>query len=393
MNKEQFLRTKPHVNIGTIGHISHGKTTLTAALTRVCGRTRTYEEIAGPQGITKSDSKIITVNADHVHYESDLRHYGHVDCPGHADYVKNMIAGAAQMDGAILVVSAIDGPMPQTREHLLLARQVGVPALVVALNMVDLVDDPDLVDLVEEEIRELLTLYGFPGATVPVVRISAKLALAGDPEAEAGVRRLLTAVDLHVPTPLQKLDKPFLMPVEGVKGIPGLGTVATGKIERGRLLPGDEVELIGFGGEVVTTTVKGIETFGLTMTDGLGGDNVGLLLRRVRREQVRRGQVLAAPGSVAPHVRFVAQVYVLPREEGGRHTPIFSGYCPQFFFRTAGVTGRVTLLDDLEMILPGDDVQVEVELGQAMPIEPQLTFAVREGGKTVGAGKVLTILE
>jgi len=390
--KEKFERTKPHVNVGTIGHISHGKTTLTAAITGVLGKPRSVADIAGRHGIVRSDSKIITVTADCVEYETEARHYAHVDCPGHADYVKNMIAGASQVDGAILVVSAVDGPMPQTREHLLLARQVGVPALVVALTMVDAVEDPELIEVVEAEVGELLERHGF-GAEAPVVRVDAPAAARGEPEGVASVRRLMDAVDGWIPAPVQVRDRPFLMPVEGVRSIPGLGTVATGRIERGVLRAGDGVELVGLGDAVRRTVCKGLESFHRTMDSGRAGDNVGVLLRGWRREEVRRGQVLALPGSVRPHRRFRAEVYVLTREEGGRHTPFFDGYAPQFFFRTADVTGATRLPDGVDMCLPGDHVEVAVELVRPVALEPALRFAVREGGRTVGAGKVLEVLD
>ena len=391
--KEQFLRTKPHVNIGTIGHVSHGKTTLTSAITIALGHPVSYEGIAGKRGITRSDSKILTVTADHVEYETERRHYAHVDCPGHADYVKNMIVGAAQMDGAILVVSAVDGPMPQTREHLLLARQVGVPAVVVALTMVDAVDDPDLVDLVEAEVRELLSAHGYPGAELPLVRVSPIQAVRGDQGALAAVRRLMDAVDAWIPAPEPAQERPFLMPIEGVTSAPGLGTVATGRVERGLLRPGDRVELVGLGAEGAVTVVRGLEAFHKALPQAVGGDNVGVLLRSVRREDVQRGQVLALPGSVRGFRRFTAEVYVLTKEEGGRHTPFFSGYQPQFFFRTADVTGALRLPQGVEMCLPGDHVAVEVELRAPLALEERLGFAIREGGRTVGQGKVTALLE
>ena len=391
--KEQFLRDKPHVNVGTIGHVSHGKTTLTSAITIVLGRPMSYVQIAGKRGIERSDSKIITVTADHVEYETERRHYAHVDCPGHADYVKNMIVGAAQMDGAILVVSAVDGPMPQTREHLLLARQVGVPALVVALTMIDAVDDPDLVDLVEEEVRELLVAHGYPGRELPVVRLSPQAAVRGEPEAVAAVRRLMDEVDRWIPAPRPDEERPFLMPVEGVASVPGLGTVATGRVERGRLRPGDKLELIGPGAPQQSTVCRGIEAFHKEVEVARGGDNVGVLLRGLSKDEVRRGQVLIAPGSVRPVSRFAAEVYVLTKEEGGRHTPFFSGYQPQFFFRTADVTGALRLPEGVEMCLPGDHVAVEVALRAPVAVEEQLTFAIREGGRTVGQGKVTRLLE
>ncbi|MGE0706947.1 MAG: elongation factor Tu [Planctomycetota bacterium] len=412
MVKEQFQRTKPHVNVGTIGHISHGKTTLTAAITAFLGRPRTVTEIAGRTGIVRSSSKnrlavlaslaeeassllrfaqSLRVTADHVDYETVRRHYAHVDCPGHADYVKNMITGAAQMDGAILVVSAVDGPMPQTREHVLLARQVGVPAIVVALTMVDRVDDPDLVDVVEEEVRELLRLYGYPGDEVPVVRVDALAASRGEPAALADLARLLEAVDQAIPTPEAELARPFLLPVEGAKSVPGLGSVVTGRVERGRVRPGDTLDLIGRG-VFRPVVVRGLETFHRTLDEAIAGDNVGVLLRGVDRDELRRGQVLAAPGSVRPHRRFAAQVYVLKQEEGGRKTPFFSGYQPQFFFRTCDVTGAAHLVD-ADMCLPGDHVALEVELVAPVPLEERLQFAIREGGRTVGAGQVIRVLD
>jgi elongation factor Tu len=398
MAKEKFERTKPHVNVGTIGHISHGKTTLTSALTRVSAKqfknveVKDYAAIA-KGGTVRSDSKVITIAVSHVEYETQNRHYAHVDCPGHADYVKNMITGAAQMDGAILVVSAVDGPMPQTREHILLARQVGVPAIVVALNMVDAVDDPDLIDLVEEEIRELLKKYEFPGDKLPVARLSALKAMQGDPEAEKQVLDLLAKIDSYIPTPVREVDKPFLMPVEDVFSIEGRGTVATGRIERGKVKKGEELELIGLSNEVKKTTCTGVEMFRKELDEGLTGDNVGILLRGMRKEDIERGQVLAKPGSITPHKKFTAQIYVLKKDEGGRHTPFFSGYRPQFYFRTTDVTGSAKLLGGAEMCMPGDHVEVEVELITPIAMEESLRFAIREGGKTVGAGSVVKILE
>lgn len=398
---EMFERDKPHVNIGTIGHIAHGKTTLTSAITIVLAENgkaeaKSYEDIAGKRGIFRKEGgqggqRIATVTADHVEYETEGRHYAHVDCPGHADYIKNMITGAAQMDGGILVVSAVDGPMPQTREHILLARQVGVPALVVAINMVDAVDDEEMIELVEEEVKELLELYQFPSEEIPFVRISALGAVQGDPEAQAGIRKLMEEVDRYIPTPDRDTEKDFLMPVENVCSIPGRGTVATGRIERGTLLKGDNLELVGLTDEPTATVCTGIEMFHKELPQGLPGDNVGLLLRGVKAENIRRGQVLVKPKSVKPHKKFTAQVYVLKKEEGGRHTPFFSGYQPQFYFRTTDVTGQVTLLDDIQMCLPGDHVTVEVNLEKPIAMEEQLRFAVREGGKTVASGAVVTV--
>ncbi|MBX3470238.1 MAG: elongation factor Tu [Planctomycetes bacterium] len=398
MAKEKFERTKPHVNVGTIGHISHGKTTLTSALTRVSAKkfktveVKDYATIA-KGGTVRSDSKVITIAVSHVEYETDNRHYAHVDCPGHADYIKNMITGAAQMDGAILVVSAVDGPMPQTREHILLARQVGVPAIVVALNMVDAVDDPDLIDLVEEEIRELLKKYEFPGDKCPVVRISALKAMQGDAEAEQQILDLLKQIDDYIPTPVREVDKPFLMPVEDVFSIEGRGTVATGRIERGKVKKGEELDLIGLSTEIKKTTCTGVEMFRKELDEGITGDNVGLLLRGMKKEDIERGQVLAKPGTITPHKKFTAQIYVLKKDEGGRHTPFFSGYRPQFYFRTTDVTGAAKLLGGAEMCMPGDHVEVEVELITPIAMEESLRFAIREGGKTVGAGSVVKILE
>ena len=394
MAKEKFERTKPHVNIGTIGHISHGKTTLTAAITTTLSTDKnkemSYEAIA-KGGTRRSDSKIITIAVSHVEYETENRHYAHVDCPGHADYIKNMITGAAQMDGAILVVSAVDGPMPQTREHILLARQVGVPALCVAINMVDAVDDPDLIDLVEEEIRDLLKMYEFPGDDIPFTRLSALKAMQGDGEAQDQVRALMQTVDDYIPTPERDEDRPFLMPVEDVFSIEGRGTVATGRVERGKINVGDEVELVGLADETKKTVCTGIEMFRKELDSGLPGDNVGLLLRGWKRDQIERGQVLAKPGSVTPHKKFTAEVYVLKKDEGGRHTPFFTGYRPQFYFRTTDVTGSTKLLGDVEMCMPGDHVTVEIELIHPIAMEEQLRFAIREGGRTVGAGSVVSI--
>jgi elongation factor Tu len=401
MAKEVFTRTKPHVNIGTIGHIDHGKTTLTAAISarqahRRGGQAQTYERIAKGGGV-REKGKIITITPAHVEYETDARHYAHIDCPGHADYIKNMITGAAQMDGAILVVAANDGPMPQTREHILLARQVGVPKIVVFLNKVDAVDDPDFLELVELELRELLTRNEFPGDEVPIVRGSALAAMVSGGTDDAACRcidELLDTLDRYVPVPQRLVDRPFLMSVEHVYHIEGRGTVATGRIERGRVKERDEVEILGLR-EPRKATVTGLETFGKTMPEAAAGDNVGVLLRHVKREEVERGQVLAKPGSITPHVRFQAGVYVLSQTEGGRHKPFFPGYRPQFYFRTTDVTGTVTLPEGVEMCLPGDTVELTVDLLSEMPIamDEGLRFAIREGGKTVGSGVVTRILK
>tara|TARA_R110002072_G_scaffold98443_1_gene216540 strand:- start:350 stop:1546 length:1197 start_codon:yes stop_codon:yes gene_type:complete len=398
MAKEKFERTKPHVNVGTIGHISHGKTTLTAAITTTLSagsdavNEMSYEKIA-KGGTRRSDSKIITIAVSHVEYETENRHYAHVDCPGHADYIKNMITGAAQMDGAILVVSAVDGPMPQTREHILLARQVGVPAIVVAINMVDAVDDPDLIELVEEEVKDLLNQYEFPGDDIPFKRVSALKAMQGDAEAQGWVRELMAAVDEYIPTPEREHDRPFLMPVEDVFSIPGRGTVATGRVERGVINVGDEIELVGIKPETRKTTCTGVEMFRKELDRGEPGDNVGLLLRGWKRDEIIRGQVLAKPGSITPHIKYTAEIYVLKKEEGGRHTPFFNGYRPQFFFRTTDVTGSIKLMGGAEMCMPGDHVEVEVELIAPIAMEESLRFAIREGGKTVGAGAVVKIID
>jgi elongation factor Tu len=396
MAKPKFERTKPHVNVGTIGHIDHGKTTLVAAILQVLAKQgkavpKSYAEIA-KGGTVRDETKTVTIAVAHVEYESDKRHYAHIDCPGHADYVKNMITGAAQMDGAILVVSAADGPMPQTREHVLLARQVGVPAIVVALNKVDLVDDPELLDLVELEVRELLSQYQFPGDKVPVVRISSTKALAGDPEAEKQILELIKAVDEHIPEPVREVDKPFLMPIEDVFSITGRGTVVTGRIERGRVKVGDEVEIVGLR-PTQKTVVTGVEMFRKILDAGEAGDNVGCLLRGIEKDDVERGQVLAAPATITPHKRFKAEVYVLSKEEGGRHTPFFNGYRPQFYFRTTDVTGVTKLPSGVEMVMPGDNVNLEVELITPIAMEKAMRFAIREGGRTVGAGRVTEILE
>jgi len=397
MAKAVFERKKPHVNVGTIGHIDHGKTTLTAALSarsqaKYGTTAKNYKDIA-KGGIDRDSTKTVTIAAAHVEYESDTRHYAHVDCPGHADYIKNMITGAAQMDGAILVVSAADGPMPQTREHILLARQVGVPKIVVFLNKVDLVDDPELLELVEMEVRELLNKYNFPGDDTPIIRGSSKPALENpkDDKACEPIDKLIATLDEYVPIPQREIDKPFLMPVEDVFSIKGRGTVATGRIERGKCKIGDPVEIVGFG-ETKNSTITGIEQFQKTLDEGIAGDNVGVLLRGIEKEQIERGQVLCAPKSIKPHTKFEAEVYVLTKEEGGRHTPFFTGYRPQFYFRTTDVTGAAKLLGGAEMVMPGDNVTMEVELGSPIAMEEKLRFAVREGGKTVGSGVVTKIL-
>ena len=391
MAKEKFARTKPHVNVGTIGHVDHGKTTLTAAITKYFGDFRAYDQI---DGAPEEKARGITISTAHVEYETEARHYAHVDCPGHADYVKNMITGAAQMDGAILVVSAADGPMPQTREHILLARQVGVPALVVYMNKVDQVDDEELLELVEMEVRELLSAYEFPGDDIPVVKGSALAAMNGtDPEVgESSVRALMAAVDEYIPTPERPVDQPFLMPVEDVFSISGRGTVATGRIERGVIKVGDEMEMVGIRA-TKKTTCTGVEMFRKLLDQGQAGDNVGLLLRGVDREGVERGQVLCKPGSVKPHNKFEAEAYILTKEEGGRHTPFFANYRPQFYFRTTDVTGTVSLAEGTEMVMPGDNVSFTVDLIAPIAMEERLRFAIREGGRTVGAGVVSKILE
>ncbi len=399
MAKEKFERTKPHVNVGTIGHVDHGKTTLTCAITKVQAAQgkatiKEYADIA-KGGTFRDASKIVTIAVSHVEYESDKRHYAHVDCPGHADYIKNMITGAAQMDGAILVVSAVDGPMPQTREHILLARQVGVPAIVVFLNKCDLVDDPELLDLVELEVRELLKKYDFPGDKIPVIRGSSLPAAQNptDPKAMECIVKLMQALDESIPEPKRDVDKPFLMPIEDVFSISGRGTVGTGRCERGQIKVGQEVEIIGLREQSLKSTVTGIEMFRKLLDDARAGDNVGLLLRGVEKEQLERGMVVAAPGSVTPHTKFKAQVYILSKEEGGRHTPFFNGYRPQFYFRTTDVTGVVQLPKGTEMVMPGDNVEVEGELIMPVAMEKELRFAIREGGKTVGAGVVSQILK
>jgi len=403
MAKEKFERTKPHVNVGTIGHVDHGKTTLTAALTKVMADKGLSEYIPYDSVAKASESqgrrdatKILTIAVSHVEYSSENRHYAHVDCPGHADYVKNMITGAAQMDGAILVVSAADGPMPQTREHILLARQVGVPAIVVFLNKIDVVDDPELLELVELEVRELLSKYEFPGDDIPVVHGSAIKAInAPSPDHEDAkcIINLIEALDTYIPEPTRETDKPFLMPVEDVFSISGRGTVGTGRIERGIIHVQDEVEIIGLQKDSMKSVVTGVEMFRKLLDEGQAGDNVGLLLRGIDKKDLERGMVIAKPGSVQPHTKFKGQVYILTKEEGGRHTPFFNGYRPQFYFRTTDVTGVATLPEGVEMVMPGDNVAVEVELIQPIAMEKELRFAIREGGRTVGAGVVSEIVE
>ena len=394
MAKAKFERTKPHVNIGTIGHVDHGKTTLTAAITTVLSKAgkaeaRAYDQI---DGAPEERERGITISTAHVEYETDNRHYAHVDCPGHADYVKNMITGAAQMDGGILVVSAADGPMPQTREHILLSRQVGVPRLVVFLNKCDMVDDEELLELVEMEVRDLLSEYDFPGDEVPVIHGSALLALQGQPEWEAKINELMAAVDEYIPTPARQTDLPFLMPVEDVFSITGRGTVATGRVERGVVIVGDVVEIIGYH-ETKSTTVTGVEMFRKLLDQAEAGDNIGALLRGISREEIQRGQVLAKPGSVKPHTKFTSEVYVLSKEEGGRHTPFFGNYRPQFYFRTTDVTGVIQLPEGVEMVMPGDNVAMTVELIAPIAVEKGTKFSIREGGRTVGAGSVVDIIE
>ena len=400
MAKAKFDRTKPHVNVGTIGHVDHGKTTTTAALTKVSSEKGwgtkyiSYDEVAkasASQG-RRDATKILTIATSHVEYETANRHYAHVDCPGHADYVKNMITGAAQMDGAILVVSAMDGPMPQTREHILLARQVNVPRIVVFLNKCDMVDDPELLDLVELEVRELLSVYGFPGDETPVIRGSATGAISGDPAWIAKIEELYAALDTYIPEPVREKDQPFLMPVEDVFSITGRGTVATGRIDRGVVKVGEEVAVVGFSSDK-KTIVTGVEMFRKLLDAGEAGDNVGLLLRGIAKDEIERGMVLAKPGTITPHTRFEAEVYVLTKEEGGRHTPFFKGYRPQFYFRTTDVTGSVELPEGMEMVMPGDNVQMTIDLITPIAMEEQLRFAIREGGRTVGAGVVTKILK
>ncbi len=400
MSKEKFERKKPHVNVGTIGHVDHGKTTLTAALTKVSAdngwsKFVSYDEVAkasASQG-RRDATKILTIATSHVEYESKKRHYAHVDCPGHADYVKNMITGAAQMDGAILVVSAVDGPMPQTREHVLLASQVNVQRIVVFLNKVDLVDDPELLDLVEMEIRDLLKQYKFPGDETPIIRGAAIKALQGDKgdQGAGSILKLMDAMDTYIPEPVRETDKPFLMPVEDVFSIAGRGTVATGRIERGKVKVGEEVEIVGLR-PTTKTVVTGVESFRKLLDEGLAGDNVGCLLRGIKREEIERGQVLAKPGSVTPHTKFKANVYVLTKDEGGRHTPFLNGYKPQFYFRTTDVTGTVKLPGGVEMVMPGDNIEMEVELMMPIAMDKEVRFAIREGGRTVGAGVVTQVI-
>jgi elongation factor Tu len=394
MAKEKFDRSKPHVNIGTIGHIDHGKTTLTAAITKVLAKhnpKNSFRSFDSIDNAPEEKARGITIAVAHVEYETAKRHYAHVDCPGHADYIKNMITGAAQMDGAILVVAAPDGPMPQTREHVLLARQVGVPCIVVALNKVDMMDDPELLELVEMELRELLTSYGFPGDELPICQISALNALNGDPEAEKQIDALMEAVDNYVPMPERALDKPFLMPIEDIFSIQGRGTVVTGRIEKGIVKVGEEVEIVGFR-DTRKTVVTGVEMFRKLLDSGMAGDNVGLLLRGIDKDDVERGQVLAKPGSIKPHTKFVGSVYVLSKEEGGRHTPFFKGYRPQFYFRTTDVTGVCELPEGVEMVMPGDNVTITVELITPVAMDKGLRFAIREGGRTVGAGTVTEVV-
>jgi len=403
MAKETFTRTKPHVNVGTIGHIDHGKTTLTASILAVLStkgqaKTKAYSDIA-KGGTVRDATKTVTIAVSHVEYESEKRHYAHIDCPGHADYIKNMITGAAQMDGAILVVSAADGPMPQTREHILLARQVGVPALVVFLNKIDLVDDEELLELVELELRELLTHYKFPGDEIPIIRGCARPALDNptDEKASKPIWNLIQAMDDYIPEPTREIDKPFLMPIEDVFSIKGRGTVGTGRVERGRCKVGDNVEIIGFGHKL-NSTITGVEAFQKTLEEGIAGDNVGVLLRGVEKNQLERGQVICKPNSITPHTKFEAEVYVLSKEEGGRHTPFFKGYRPQFYIRTTDVTGSILNLlsedgSEAEMCMPGDNIKMTVELHTSIAMEDSLRFAIREGGKTVGAGVVTKILE
>jgi elongation factor Tu len=396
MAKEQFQRTKPHVNIGTIGHIDHGKSTLTAAIVATQARKGlatpiSYADIT-KGGTVRDETKTVTIAISHVEYQSEKRHYAHVDCPGHADYIKNMITGAAQMDGAILVVDAAEGPMPQTKEHVLLARQVGVPAIVVYLNKVDLVDDPELLDLVEMELRDLLTKYEFPGDKVPIIRGSAKAALAGDPKGEESIQKLLEAVDEFIPLPVREVDKPFLMSIEDVFNIEGRGTVVTGRVERGVLERMSEVEIVGLR-ETRKTVATDIEMFRKLLDKAQAGDNVGVLLRGTKKDEVERGMVLAKPGTITPHTHFKAEVYVLSKEEGGRHTPFFSNYRPQFYFRTTDVTGTITLPPGVEMVMPGDNVSLEIKVIAPIAMERGQRFAIREGGRTIGAGRVTEIIE
>ena len=396
MAKQKFERSKPHLNIGTIGHIDHGKTTLTAAITKVLqeqGLNTTFRSFDSIDNAPEERQRGITINTAHVEYETPNRHYAHVDCPGHADYIKNMITGAAQMDGAILVVSAADGPMPQTREHILLARQVEVPYIVVALNKADMVDDPELLELVEIEVRDLLTKNEFPGDDIPVITLSALKALEGDPEWTPKINELMEAVDSYIPEPERDVDKPFLMPIEDVFTITGRGTVVTGRIQQGKIKSGDEVEIVGIHPEVAKTVVTGLEMFNKTLDFAQAGDNAGALLRGVKREEVERGQVLAKPGSITPHTHFMARVYVLSKDEGGRHTPFFDGYRPQFYFRTTDVTGSIKLPEGQEMVMPGDNTDMDIQLIQPIAMVQGLRFAIREGGRTVGAGAVTEIIE
>jgi len=395
MSKEKFERNKPHVNVGTIGHIDHGKTTLTAAITKVLseksgGEAKSFDEI---DNAPEEKERGITIATSHVEYETDNRHYAHVDCPGHADYVKNMITGAAQMDGAILVVSAADGPMPQTREHILLAHQVNVPYVVVFLNKVDMVDDDDLIELVEEEVKDLLNSYDYPGDETPIIRGSALKALEGDEESVKAILELAETLDSYIPEPERDLDKPFLMPIEDIFSITGRGTVATGRVEQGIVNTGDEVEIVGIHPEIEKTTVTGVEMFNKLLDQGQAGDNIGALLRGTKREEIERGQVLCKPGSITPHTKFKSEVYCLKKEEGGRHTPFFSGYRPQFYFRTTDVTGVANLPEGTEMVMPGDNVEMTIELIQPIAMDQGLRFAIREGGRTVGSGVVTEIIE
>ncbi len=403
MAKEQFMRTKPHVNVGTIGHIDHGKTTLTAAITMVLAqkglaKETSYDTVAKASIAhgRRDETKILTIAISHVEYQTEQRHYAHIDCPGHADFIKNMITGAAQMDGAILVVSAADGPMPQTREHVLLARQVNVPAMVVFLNKVDLVDDPDLIELVEMEIRDLLSAYEFPGDEIPIIKGSASKALrnpAIDGEDAKPILELMDAVDNYIPLPDREEDKPFQMPIEDIFSIKGRGTVATGRVERGKITPGSDVEIVGIHDQTIKTVATSLEMFNKILDSAIAGDNVGILLRGVDKDSIERGQVIAAPGSIRPHRKFEAEVYILSKDEGGRHTPFFDGYRPQFFFRTTDITGSVSLLDGVEMVMPGDNVKVIGELIHDIAMTEGLRFAIREGGKTVGAGVITKILK
>jgi len=395
MAKEKFDRSKPHVNIGTIGHVDHGKTTLTAAITKVLASKGLAEvtDFAAIDNAPEEKERGITINTAHIEYSTENRHYAHVDCPGHADYVKNMVTGAAQMDGAIIVVAATDGPMPQTREHILLSRQVGVPALVVFMNKVDLVDDPELLELVEMEIRELLSEYDFPGDDIPVIQGSALGALNGEAEWEEKVMELMEAVDSYIPIPERAIDKDFLMPVEDVFSITGRGTVATGRIERGVINSGDPVDIIGMGAEDLKSTVTGVEMFRKILDRGEAGDNVGLLLRGIEKTDIKRGMIICKPASVNPHAKFKAEIYVLSKNEGGRHTPFFNKYRPQFYYRTTDVTGEIMLPDSVEMVMPGDNVTISVELINAIAMEKGLRFAIREGGRTVGSGQVTEIIE